>query len=142
MALWIPQKQGASPSWIDSTTTVSIRQAPSGNAVNCTMMMDGAEYIVIGVYAKAKGGFFGENGQDNAVTIPLRTAGNRYPQVDRFMITAKAKARQTPGSFTASAVCVFFGVWPVVKAAQLDPVEACVRVVLPERSIGLGSPVR
>jgi putative ABC transport system permease protein len=64
---------------------------PSGNAVNRTLMMDGAEYIVIGVYAKAKGGFFGENGQDNAVTIPLRTAESRYPQVDRFMITAKAK---------------------------------------------------
>jgi putative ABC transport system permease protein len=64
---------------------------PAGNAVNRTLMMDGAEYIVIGVYAKAKGGFFGENGQDNAVTIPLRTAESRYPQVDRFMITAKAK---------------------------------------------------
>jgi putative ABC transport system permease protein len=64
---------------------------PSGNAVNRTMMMDGAEYIIIGVYAKAKGGFFGENGQDNDVTIPLRTAESRYPQVDRFMITAKAK---------------------------------------------------
>ena len=31
------------------------------------MMMDGAEYTIIGVYAKAKGGFFGENGQDNAI---------------------------------------------------------------------------
>src|SRR5204863_7941497 len=38
-----------------------------------------------------KGGFFGENGQDNAVTIPLRTAQSRYPQIDRVMITAKAK---------------------------------------------------
>jgi putative ABC transport system permease protein len=64
---------------------------PAGNAVNRTMMMDGAEYIIIGVYAKAKGGFFGENGQDNAVTIPLRTAQSRYPQVDRYMVTAKAK---------------------------------------------------
>jgi putative ABC transport system permease protein len=64
---------------------------PAGNAVNRTMMMDGAEYIIIGVYAKAKGGFFGENGQDNAITIPLRTAQSRYPQVDRYMITAKAK---------------------------------------------------
>jgi putative ABC transport system permease protein len=63
---------------------------PEGNAVNRTLMMDGAEYTVIGVYAKAKGGFFGENGQDNAVTIPLHTAESRYPQVDRFMITAKA----------------------------------------------------
>ncbi|MEO8371853.1 MAG: ABC transporter permease [Candidatus Solibacter sp.] len=65
---------------------------PGGNAVNSTMMMDGAEYIIIGVYAKAKGGFFGENGQDNAIVIPLRTAESRYPQVERYMITAKAKA--------------------------------------------------
>src|SRR5215471_12290320 len=63
---------------------------PAGDAVGRTMMMDGAEYTVIGVYAKAKGGFFGENGQDNNVNIPLRTAETRYPQIDRFMITAKA----------------------------------------------------
>jgi putative ABC transport system permease protein len=64
---------------------------PTGNAVNQTIMMDGAEYTVVGVYAKAKGGFFGENGLDNAVNIPLRTAQSRYPQVDRYMITAQAK---------------------------------------------------
>jgi putative ABC transport system permease protein len=64
---------------------------PNGNALNRTLMMDGAEYTVIGVYAKAKGGFFGENGMDNSVEIPLHTAQSRYPQVDRYMITAKAK---------------------------------------------------
>ena len=64
---------------------------PDGKAVDRTFMMDGAEYRVIGVYAKAKGGFFGENGQDNAIGIPLHTAMSRYPQLDRYMITAKAK---------------------------------------------------
>jgi len=64
---------------------------PSGDAVNRPMMMDGAEYIVIGVWAKAKGGFFGENGLDNAITLPLRTAQYRYPQIERYMIIAKAK---------------------------------------------------
>jgi putative ABC transport system permease protein len=64
---------------------------PSGNAVDRTFMMDGAEYTVIGVFAKAKGGFFGENGMDNTIAIPLRTAESRYPQVDRYMIIAKAK---------------------------------------------------
>ncbi len=64
---------------------------PTGHAVGRTMMMDGAEYGIIGVYAKAKGGFFGENGMDNAIVIPLGTARSRYPQVDRFMIIAKAK---------------------------------------------------
>ncbi len=64
---------------------------PNGKVVDRTFMMDGAEYTIVGVYAKAKGGFFGENGMDNAVDIPLRTAESRYPQVDRFMITAKAR---------------------------------------------------
>jgi putative ABC transport system permease protein len=63
---------------------------PTGDPIDQTMMMDGAEYTIIGVLDKAKGGFFGENGFDNAVLIPLRTAETRYPQVDRFMITAKA----------------------------------------------------
>ena len=31
---------------------------PAGDALNKSIMMDGAEYTVIGVYAKAKGGFF------------------------------------------------------------------------------------
>ncbi len=65
---------------------------PAGHAVGSSMMMDGAEYTITGVLDKAKGGFFGENGFDNAVLIPLRTAETRYPQVERFMITAKAIA--------------------------------------------------
>jgi putative ABC transport system permease protein len=71
--------------------SVSTALFPDGRAVGRAIMMDGAEYIVIGVYAKAKGGFFGENGMDNAVDIPIETARSRYPQIDRFMITAKAK---------------------------------------------------
>jgi len=34
---------------------------------------------------------------DNAVDIPLRTAESRYPQVDRFMITAKARPGMREG---------------------------------------------
>ena len=56
-------------------------------------MLDGAEYTVVGVFAKAKGGFFGENGMETQVVIPLRTAQSRYPQVDRFMITVQGQAR-------------------------------------------------
>ena len=72
---------------------------PNGHAVGRTFMMDGAEYTVIGVYSKAKGGFFGQNGMDNAVDIPLRTAANRYPQVDRYMIIAKAKPGRRDDAF-------------------------------------------
>ena len=72
---------------------------PDGKAVGRTLMMDGAEFTVVGVYAKAKGGFFGENGMDNAVDMPLHTARTRYPQIDRFMITAKAKPGQREQAF-------------------------------------------
>ena len=72
---------------------------PNGHAVDRTFMMDGAEYTVAGVYAKAKGGFFGENGMDSEIDIPLRTAQSRYPQVDRFMIIAKARPGMREGAY-------------------------------------------
>jgi putative ABC transport system permease protein len=64
---------------------------PDGRAVGQTVQVDGAEYLILGVFAKAKGGFFGENGLDRQVTLPFRTARMRYPQVESFMITAKAR---------------------------------------------------
>ena len=64
---------------------------PTGSALGHTFMVNGAEFLVVGVFAKAKGGFFGENGADSQVTIPLQTAESRYPQVDRYMITSQAK---------------------------------------------------
>jgi putative ABC transport system permease protein len=64
---------------------------PDGNAVNRTFILDGAEFTVVGVAAKAKGGFLGQNGRDTEVDIPLKTAQSRYPQVKSYLITCKAK---------------------------------------------------
>jgi putative ABC transport system permease protein len=64
---------------------------PDGRAVGNTFMMDGAEYTVVGVFAKAKGGFFGQNGDDTQITIPLKAAEIRYPQVNAFFLSCKAK---------------------------------------------------
>jgi putative ABC transport system permease protein len=63
---------------------------PDGRALGRAILVDGAEYTVIGVFEKAKGGFFGENGLDRQINIPFSTAHVRYPQVDRVVITAKA----------------------------------------------------
>jgi putative ABC transport system permease protein len=60
-------------------------------AVGRTLIADGAEFTVVGVHAKAKGGFFGDNGLDRQITIPLETARLRYPTLDRFMIVVKAQ---------------------------------------------------
>jgi putative ABC transport system permease protein len=72
---------------------------PDGKAVNQPFMMAGAEYTVAGVYAKAKGGFFGQNGIDTQITIPLKTAEVRYPQIDRFSLSAKAKPGKRKEAF-------------------------------------------
>jgi putative ABC transport system permease protein len=64
---------------------------PDGNAVGKPFIVDGAEFTVVGVFSKAKGGFFGQNGADTQMDIPLKTAELRYPQVDRYMFTCKAK---------------------------------------------------
>jgi len=65
---------------------------PAQDGVGRTAIIDGTEYTVIGVFEPAKGGFFGENGQDSQVAMPLSTARLRYPQSDNFFITAKARA--------------------------------------------------
>src|ERR1019366_6583681 len=64
---------------------------PDGNALGRTFSVDGAEFTVVGVFAKAKGGFFGQNADDTQIDIPLKTAELRYPNVDRYMITPKAR---------------------------------------------------
>jgi putative ABC transport system permease protein len=72
---------------------------PNGDPVDRTVMMDGAEFRIIGVYEKAKGGFFGENDQDNVFDMPLRTAQIRYPQLNDYFITSKARAGKRQEAF-------------------------------------------
>jgi putative ABC transport system permease protein len=65
---------------------------PTGQAVDREIQVNGVTYTVLGVFAPAKGGFFGENGQDRLITIPLETARVRYPNAQTFFFTAKASA--------------------------------------------------
>jgi putative ABC transport system permease protein len=64
---------------------------PDHNGIGRPVNIDGAEYTIVGVQALAKGGFFGENGLDRQVTIPLETARLRYPQSTNYFLTAKAR---------------------------------------------------
>jgi putative ABC transport system permease protein len=63
---------------------------PAGSAVGKTFFVDGGEFMVVGVLTPAKGGFFGENGIDNQISIPLRTAQMRYPQIDRYLLVIQS----------------------------------------------------
>jgi len=64
---------------------------PGGKPIGQTVYIDGADYSVVGVFAPAKGGFFGENVQDRQVIIPFQTAHLRYPQAENYFLTAKSR---------------------------------------------------
>jgi putative ABC transport system permease protein len=64
---------------------------PAGGGAGRSVIIDGAEYTVAGVFAPAKGSFFGENGMDSQIVIPLETARSRYPQADNWFLTVKAR---------------------------------------------------
>lgn len=64
---------------------------PDGKALGRTVNAGGAEFLVIGVFAKAKGGFFGENQLDYQMAIPLQTGRQRFPRLDNILLTVKAR---------------------------------------------------
>jgi putative ABC transport system permease protein len=64
---------------------------PSGGAVGQSIVMDGAVYHILGVLEKRKGGFIGENRQDNVVMIPLKTIQKRYPDVETVVLYCQAR---------------------------------------------------
>ena len=53
---------------------------PDGKSLGRVISVAGAEYVVLGVFAKGKGGFFGQNGIDTQIVIPYRTAAMRFPR--------------------------------------------------------------
>ena len=65
---------------------------PGGDAVGQSIVMDGAVYRVLGVFEKRKGGFFGENRQDNVVMIPLKTIQMRYPDAETVVLVLPGKS--------------------------------------------------
>lgn len=69
---------------------------PGANQIAGTMVrMGGYNFEVIGVLEKRKAGFFGENEEDNAVLIPLRTAQKIAPAKGYLLLILKARTGQT-----------------------------------------------
>ncbi|HSF38838.1 MAG TPA: ABC transporter permease, partial [Thermoanaerobaculia bacterium] len=63
----------------------------TGNAVGRTLVLGGVGYTVVGEAAPRKGGFFGENRQDNVVAIPAGTARRLYPEADATVFYIRAE---------------------------------------------------
>jgi putative ABC transport system permease protein len=60
-------------------------------SVGQSLTLAGDTYFVVGEIAPRKGGFFGENRQDNVLAIPAGTVKRRYPEADRVVLYVRAR---------------------------------------------------
>jgi putative ABC transport system permease protein len=73
-----------------------------GNVAGTEVRMGGYNWEIVGVLEKRKAGFFGENEEDNAVLIPLRTAQKVAPGRGWLLFVIKARSGQLSEALTQS----------------------------------------
>jgi putative ABC transport system permease protein len=71
---------------------------PIGNPIGRPVVVDGAEYTVVGVLAKSKLPV-GDNGFDIQINIPMKTARIRYPQLDNFQLLINSRRGMREAAF-------------------------------------------
>jgi putative ABC transport system permease protein len=64
---------------------------PQESPIGKVMRMNGETWEIIGIVAKRKAGFFGENEEDRKVFMPYRTARKAAPQRDFLLLIIQAK---------------------------------------------------
>lgn len=64
---------------------------PEGKPLGRVLTVAGTDYTVLGVFAEAKGGFFGNNGFDQQIVIPYATAALRFPTENRLILVSQAR---------------------------------------------------
>lgn len=71
-----------------------------GASVGQRILLGGTEFFVVGEAAPRKGGFFGENRQDNVIAVPYETARRLYPSAEETVFYIRAE----PGRRDAARV--------------------------------------
>jgi len=74
----------------------------TGGIAGTEVRMGGYNFEIVGVLEKRKAGFFGENEEDNAVFIPLRTAQKVAPARGWLLFVIKARSGQVNAALTQS----------------------------------------
>jgi putative ABC transport system permease protein len=72
------------------------------NIAGTEVRMGGMPFEIVGVLEKRKSGFFGENEEDNAVLIPLRTAQKVAPGRGWLLFVIRARSGQLNEALTQS----------------------------------------
>jgi len=74
----------------------NLAQALYGSAspIGRTLTLAGETYTVVGELAKRRGGFLGENRQDNVLSLPAGTVRVRFGEPDRVVLYTRARPGQ------------------------------------------------
>ena len=65
---------------------------PHSDPLGKQILINGHPFTVVGVMKKRKGGFFGENEQDNTVSIPYNSFHKMFPWEDKHFLLIQAKS--------------------------------------------------
>lgn len=68
------------------------------SSIGQSFTLAGDTYFVVGQAAPRRGGFFGENRQDNVISIPAATVARRFPEAKQTILYARA----SPGQLSAA----------------------------------------
>ena len=96
----------------------------SASPLGQTLTLAGDTYIVVGELAKRRGGFFGENRQDNVLTLPAGTVRNRFGEPERVVLYMRAKPGQRAACFAqAEAILRLLRKLPPDGRERLQPLH-------------------
>ena len=70
-----------------------------GPALGRTLLLAGESWSVVGVQPLRKGGFFGENRNDNMIFVPLRAAERRFSEAEATVLYVRARPGERQAAF-------------------------------------------
>lgn len=88
----VEDRQGARVAIVGASLSQALfgSESPIGR----TLTLAGENYTVVGELAKRRGGFFGENRQDNVLNLPTGTVQRRFGVPERVVLYVRAKPGQ------------------------------------------------
>ena len=88
----LEERRGAQVAVVGASLARSLFGASS--PIGKTLTLAGDTYTVVGELQKRRGGFFGENRQDNVMNLPTTTARKRFGSPERVVLYMRAKPGQ------------------------------------------------
>ena len=70
-----------------------------GGSVGRSVVVGGEPYVVVGELAPRRGGFFGENRQDNIFSISAGAAARRFPEAEATVLYVRAREGRRDEAF-------------------------------------------